>query len=81
MRAAGRIAQPDFAGCVPIPALMVLAGSESIVSNHAAEDLSRRVKTMAHLRIPGARHEILMERNEFRDQFWVAFDAFIQGRR
>ena len=42
--------------------------------------LERRVKTTAHLRIPGARHEILMERNDFRDQFWVAFDAFIQGR-
>lgn len=80
MRASGRMAQPDFAGRVPIPILMVLAGAESIVSNNAAEDLSRRVKTTAHLRIPGARHEILMERNEFRDQFWVAFDAFIQGR-
>jgi lysophospholipase len=32
------------------------------------------------MRIPGARHEILMERDEFRDQFWIAFDAFIQGR-
>jgi lysophospholipase len=81
MRACLRMAQPGFAACVPIPILMVLAGSESVVSNHAAEDFSRRVKTTAHLRIPGARHEILMERNEFRDQFWVAFDAFIQGRR
>lgn len=79
-RACLRMAQPDFARCVPIPILMVLAGSESVVSNHAAEDFSRRVKTTAHLRIPGARHEILMERNEYRDQFWVAFDAFVQGR-
>ena len=38
------------------------------------------VKTAAHLRIPGARHEILMEQDQFRDQFWVAFDAFIAGR-
>ena len=81
MRACLRMAQPDFASCVPIPIMMVLAGSESVVSNHAAEDFSRRVKTTAHLRIPGARHEILMERNEYRDQLWVAFDAFIQGRR
>ena len=81
MRACLRMAKPDFADYVPVPILMVLAGSESIVSNNAAEDFSRRVKTTAHLRIPGARHEILMERNEFRDQLWVAFDAFIQGRR
>jgi lysophospholipase len=38
------------------------------------------VKTAAHLRIPGALHEILMESDQFRDQFWVAFDAFIAGR-
>jgi lysophospholipase len=29
--------------------------------------------------IPGARHEILMERDEFREQFWAAFDAFVPG--
>jgi lysophospholipase len=80
MRAARRLREPDFPARVPIPVLMVLAGADTIVSNSAAEDLSRRVKTIAHLRIPGARHEILMERDEYRDQFWAAFDAFIQGR-
>ena len=59
----------------------MLAGAESLVSNRAAESLARRLKTAAHLQIPGARHEILMERDEFRDQFWAAFDAFIQGRK
>jgi lysophospholipase len=80
MRAASRLREVDFPARVPIPVLMVLAGADSIVSNPAAEELSRRIKTIAHLRIPGARHEILMERDEYRDQFWVAFDAFIQGR-
>jgi lysophospholipase len=79
MRASVRMGQPDFPDLVPIPILMVLAGAERVVSNAAAEELSRRLKTCAHLRIPGARHEILMERNAFRDQFWVAFDAFIRG--
>ena len=81
MRASERMGRPDFPDQVPIPTLMVLAGADTIVSNHAAEDLSKRVKTIAHLRIPGAKHEILMERNEYRDQFWVAFDSFVQGRR
>ena len=63
--------EPDFVERVPIPVLMVLAGAETVVSNPAAEALSRRLKTVAHLRIPGARHEILMERDEYRDQFWV----------
>jgi lysophospholipase len=29
--------------------------------------------------IPGARHELLMERNSLRELFWAAFDAFIPG--
>lgn len=81
MRAASYMEEPDFANRVPIPTLIVLAGAESVVSNRAAERFARRMKTTAHLQIPGARHEILMERDEFRDQFWAAFDAFIQGRR
>jgi lysophospholipase len=80
MRASVRMAEPDFERAVPVPVLMMLAGSDTVVDNRAAEDLARRLKTTAYLRIPGARHEILMERNEFRDQFWVAFDAFIRGR-
>jgi lysophospholipase len=80
MRACARMAEPDFAETVPMPVLIILGGSDSVVSNLAAEEFSRRVKTAAHLRIPGARHEILMERDQFRDQFWVAFDAFVAGR-
>lgn len=80
MRASLRITEAEFVEAYPVPTLMLLAGAEKIVSNQAAENLSRRLKTAAHLRIPGSRHEILMERDEIRDQFWIAFDAFIQGR-
>jgi lysophospholipase len=80
MQASRRLKQPDFVEKLPIPVLMVLAGADTVVANQAAEDLARRVKTIAHLRIPGARHEILMERDDYRDQFWAAFDAFVQGR-
>jgi lysophospholipase len=80
MRACARIAELDFAETIPMPVLIVLGGADRIVSNLAGEEFSRRVKTAAHLRIPGARHEILMEKDQFRDQFWVAFDAFVAGR-
>lgn len=56
---------------------MVMAGRESVVSNPAIERLSSRMKTGAHVLIPGARHEILTERDRYRDQFWAAFDSFI----
>ena len=29
--------------------------------------------------VDGAAHEVMMERDLFRDQFWAAFDAFIPG--
>ncbi len=80
MRACVRLAEPNFADTVPMPVLIVLGGADSVVSNLAAEEFSRRVKTAAHLRIPGAKHEILMEKDQFRDQFWIAFDAFVAGR-
>ena len=80
MRACVRLAEPDFAETVPMPVLIVLGGADTVVSNLAAEEFSRRVKTAAHLRIPGAKHEILIEKDQFRDQFWVAFDAFVAGR-
>jgi alpha-beta hydrolase superfamily lysophospholipase len=27
----------------------------------------------------GAKHELLMEQDRFRSQFWAAFDAFVPG--
>jgi lysophospholipase len=80
MRAARRIAEPDFAAEVPIPLLIAIAGADTVVSNPAIERLSMRLRTGAHVRVPGAKHEILMEQDKFRDQFWAAFDAFIPGR-
>lgn len=80
LRASRYFTGPDFPDSVPVPVLMALAGAETVVSNAAAERLSLRVKTIAHVRISGARHEILMERDVFRDQFWAAFDAFVRGR-
>jgi len=80
MRACLRLAESDFGETVPMPILVVLGGADTVISNLAAEEFSRRVKTVAHLRIPGAKHEILMEKDQFRDQFWIAFDAFVAGR-
>lgn len=62
---------------IPVPVLAMIAGAEAVVSNRAIEHFSTGIKMAAHVRIPGARHEILMERDVYRDQFWAAFDAFI----
>jgi lysophospholipase len=69
----------DFPSRLIVPVLMVAAGDERIVSNLAIERLALRLKIGSQLVIGGARHELLMERDALRDQFWAAFDAFVPG--
>jgi lysophospholipase len=68
-----------FAGSVKVPTLIIAAGNDTIVSTRAIERFATRMKTCRHLVIAGARHELLQERDEIRDQFWAAFDTYIPG--
>ncbi|GGF45324.1 lysophospholipase [Azorhizobium oxalatiphilum] len=61
------------------PLLMIAAGDERVVSNAAIQHMASRLIAGAYVTVPAARHEILMERDIFRAQFWAAFDAFIPG--
>ncbi|ESR24256.1 alpha/beta fold hydrolase [Lutibaculum baratangense] len=65
-----------FPGQVHVPVLIVVAGAEAIVSNLAIERLALRLKTGGQVVVPGAMHELLMERDIYREQFWAAFEAF-----
>ncbi len=73
------IAEPDFPESVKVPMLLFGAGADGIVSAHAIEKLSSEMRVGSAIMIPGARHEILMENDFIREQFWAAFDAFIPG--
>ena len=70
---------PDFAPEVSLPLLMIAAGGDRVVSSPAAEELCSRMRAAGYVEIPGARHELMMEADRFREQFWAAFDAFIPG--
>ena len=61
------------------PILMVAAGSDTVVSTPAIEDIAGYLRAGSHLVIAGARHEILQEQDRYRAQFWAAFDAFVPG--
>lgn len=78
-RAMGAFADPNFALEIRTPVLVVAAGADPVVSTPATERFAARLKTGRAIVIPGARHEILMERDGIRDQFWAAFDAFVPG--
>jgi lysophospholipase len=55
------------------------AGSDTIVSTPATEEFAIRLRAGSHLVLPGAKHELLMEQDRLRGQFWAAFDAFVPG--
>jgi len=61
------------------PLLIFAAGDDPIALTSATERFAVRLRAGSHLVIPGARHEIMMERDIVRAQFWAAFDAFIPG--
>jgi hypothetical protein len=70
---------PRFGLKVRSPVLIIAAGSDVICATPAAERFAARLKAGFAIVIPGARHEILMERDRIREQFWAAFDAFVPG--
>jgi lysophospholipase len=61
------------------PILIVAGGSDQVVSTVAIEDFATTLRAGSHLVVVGAQHEILMEQDRFRSQFWAAFDAFVPG--
>ncbi len=58
----------------------LVAGSlDKVVSVRAVEGLAGELRTGSFVLVPGARHEVLMERDKLREQYWAAFDAFVPG--
>ncbi len=70
---------PNYALKIRLPTLIVAAGADPICATPATERFASRLKAGHAIVIPGAKHEILMERDSIREQFWAAFDAFIPG--
>ena len=78
-RTMGDIANPAYASKVRQPLMLIAAGRDQVVSTAAIEDVAVRLRAGSHLIIAGARHEIMMEQDRYRAQFWAAFDAFVPG--
>ncbi|MBM6594923.1 alpha/beta fold hydrolase [Microvirga pudoricolor] len=74
-----RFLDPRYALKIRLPTLIVAAGADPVCATPATERFAARLKAGHALVIPGARHEIMMERDAIRQDFWAAFDAFIPG--
>ncbi|AWM89218.1 alpha/beta hydrolase [Microvirga sp. 17 mud 1-3] len=70
---------PAYALKIRLPTLILAAGADPVCATPATERFASRLKAGHAIVIPGARHEVMMERNDIREQFWAAFDAFIPG--
>lgn len=73
------VLDPSFAPRVSVPILMIAAGADRIVSNIAIEQVAVGLRAGSRIVLPGSQHEVLQERDVFREQFFAAFDAFIPG--
>ena len=76
-RSMAAISAPDYAPRVQVPMLLFAAGNDDIVSTKAIEDFGVSSKVGTQILLPGSRHEILQERDSFRQRFWAAFDAYL----
>ncbi len=78
-RAMDRVLGPEALEAYRLPTLVFACGADPVVSNAAIENFVVRTRSTEMILIPGARHELLQERDRYREQFWAAFDAFIPG--
>jgi lysophospholipase len=74
-----RFEDVEYSRRILTPVLILAAGGDRLVDTAAAEQFASRLKAGKCITLEHASHEILMERDVFRELFWAAFDAFLPG--
>lgn len=74
-----RLSRKDVLQAIQTPFLLLSAGEDSICDSEVIEKAASQIRNCAAIRIPGSRHEMLLESDAARGAFWAAFDAFIPG--
>jgi lysophospholipase len=69
--------RPEYPKYVAVPMILFAGGADRVVSPQAIEDFAVDLKVGGHILMPSAKHEILHERDEIRQRFWAAFDAYM----
>ncbi len=64
--------------CLTAPVLIVSADEDKIVDSQSHHRLARMSPNISLVPVPGAEHEILMEKDALRNRFWYAFDRFTE---
>ncbi len=72
-----QVRRQPFLDGVTTPVLVASAGREMVVSNKAIADIVSRLPNAELLEIDGAMHEVMMEKDDYRNRFWHAFDGYV----
>ena len=78
-KAMDRLQSSDFQSSIHTPTLIITASNDTVVDSAAAELFAMTTRAAGAISIAGSKHEIMMEREIIREQFWAAFDRFIPG--
>lgn len=78
-RSIDAFADPMYPGKIRQPLMLIAAGRDEIASTPTIEDFATRLRAGSHLIVAGSKHELMMEQDRYRVQFWAAFDAFVPG--
>ena len=80
IQACDELFRPGQAAQIAVPVLLGLAGDDVVVSRSAIVRMAELVPGAVLKTYPGARHELMMERDDIRDAFLADFDDFLKGR-
>ena len=72
-------AEPDYPRVIATPTLVIASGADRVVDTRSVERFASRLRAGALIVIDGSRHEIMVERDAYRELFFKAFDAFALG--
>ncbi len=61
-----------------LPMMIATAEEEQLVENESHSRIAKLLPNCEHITVEGARHEILMEKEDKRAQFWSAFDRLLE---
>ena len=77
IKAGEEIHQPGYFDKLKIAVLIISAGLERRIEARDHKIIASFHEKIQQTEIPGALHEIMMERDEIRDQYWKAVDDFL----
>jgi lysophospholipase len=77
LRSIADLARPDYAAGIKTPMLLFGAGLDKICRTPATRNFANRLPSAKYVELPDSKHEILMERDSIRKEFWKECDAFM----